>query len=98
MITTVVTSILTLIQQVLPLLGIGGSAASLITTIITTITSMLPLVVNEISVVGPAIKNIINALSENPATTAEQLKQLQELDAQVDAAFEDAAKDTDAGV
>lgn len=95
---TAVTSILALISQVLPLLGVGGSAGAMITTIISTISSILPLVVSEISLVAPAIKNIINALSENPATTEEQLAQLKALDAQVDAAFEEAAKDTDAGI
>src|SRR5262245_42727623 len=98
MLTTAVTSILTLITQILPLLGVGGSAASLITTIISTISGILPLVVNEIALVGPAVKNIIKALSENPATTTEQLAELKKIDAQVDAAFEEAAKDTDAGI
>lgn len=98
MILTAVTSILGLIGQILPLIGVGGSSAAMITSIISTISGVLPLVSNEIALVAPAIKNIISALSENPATTQEQLDQLKALDAQVDAAFEDAAKDTDAGV
>lgn len=98
MLTTAITSILALISQRLPLIGVGGAAATTIGTIISIISSILPLVASEITLVGPAIKNIINALSENPATTAEQLAELQKLDAAVDAAFEEAAKDTDAGI
>jgi hypothetical protein len=43
------------------------------------------------------VKNIIAALSSNPAALPDQLSQLQKLDKQVDDAFEAAAADTDAG-
>ena len=91
-----ITAMLALIEQMLPLIGsLFGSTE--VTNIITALTGILPLVVQEVATVAPAIKNIIAALSANPATTADQLTQLQALDAQVDAAFEAAASDTDAG-
>lgn len=92
----VVTSIVALLGQLLPLLT-SAANATLITSIIETLASIVPFVVQEVETLAPAIKNIIAALSANPATTAEQLATLQTLDAQVDAAFDDAAKDTDAG-
>lgn len=92
----VVTSIVALLGQLLPLLT-SAANATLITSIIETLASIVPFVVQEVETLAPAIKNIIAALSANPATTADQLAQLQQLDAQVDTAFDDAAKDTDAG-
>jgi len=92
-----VSAVLTLLEQILPLLG-AGSTATQVASIIQTLVSLLPLVINEIQQVAPAIKNIIAALSANPAATADQLAQLQALDAQVDAAFDQAASDTDAGI
>jgi UDP-N-acetylmuramyl tripeptide synthase len=89
MITTALTAILALIEQVLPLLGVAGSP--LITTIITALENILPLIVNEIPTVYDAVKNIITVISADPATTATQLAALQALDAQVDAAFDTAA-------
>jgi hypothetical protein len=91
-----ITALLSLIGQLLPLVG-SWTGSGAVASIITTLTQILPLVVQEVETVGPAIKNIIDALSANPATTAEELAQLQALDAQVDAAFESAAAATDAG-
>ncbi len=93
----VIVAILTLIEQLLPAIT-SSTNASLVDSIIKALIGMLPFITSEIQSVVPAVKNIIAALSANPATTAEQLSQLQALDAQVDAAFEDAAKDTDAGI
>lgn len=91
-----VSAVLALMQEILPLLG-AGSTATQIGSVIATLTNLLPLVINEIDTVGPAIKNIISALQANPATTADQLAQLQALDKQCDDAFDAAAADTDAG-
>jgi hypothetical protein len=88
--------ILTLLQQLLPLITTSGNAA-VIGNVITALTNILPLVVSEVETLIPPIKNIIAALSASPATTAEQLATLQALDAQADAAFEAAAAATDAG-
>ena len=94
--TAAITAILALIEQLLPAI-LSSANASLVTSIITALSGMLPFIITEItSLVGP-VKNIIAALSANPATTASQLAELQALDAQVDAAFEAAAGPTDAG-
>jgi hypothetical protein len=91
----VITSILSMIEALLP--AITSSAnATLIGSIITALTNMLPYIIQEVeALVGP-VKNIIAALSANPATTAAQLTTLQALDVQVDNAFEAAAAQTDA--
>lgn len=94
--TAAITAILSLIEQLLPAI-LSASNASLISSIINALTGMLPFIIEEIQSLAGPVKNIIAALSANPATTQEQLTQLQALDAQVDAAFEAAATDTDAG-
>lgn len=94
--TAAITAILSLIEQLLPAILSAGNA-TLIDSILNALTGMLPFIIEEVqALVGP-VKNIIAALSANPATTAAQLTQLQALDAQVDAAFESAAASTDAG-
>ena len=94
--TAVITAILSMIEQLLPAISSAGTA-SLITSIINALTGMLPYIIDEIeALVGP-VKNIIAALSDNPATTAAQAATLATLDAQVDAAFAAAAAPTDAG-
>ena len=70
--------------------GLSGEA-SVIGNIISTLTQLIPVLVKEYEDVVPAIKNIIAALSSNPAATADQLAQVQVLDAATDAAFEAAA-------
>lgn len=70
--------------------GITGEA-SVIAQIVSALVSLIPTLVQEYKdLVGP-VKNIIAALSTNPATTADQLATLQALDAKVDADFEAAA-------
>jgi hypothetical protein len=93
--TAAIISILSLIEQLLPAI-LSASNASLVTGIITTLTNLLPFIVQEIETLAPAVKNIIAAMSANPATTAAQLASLQALDQQVDAAFEAVAAQTDA--
>jgi hypothetical protein len=93
--TAAIVAILSLIEQLLPAI-LSASNASLVTGIITTLTNLLPFIVQEIETLAPAVKNIIAALSANPATTAAQLASLQSLDQQVDAAFEVVAAQTDA--
>lgn len=81
----VLQTLLTLIQNLLPQIGVNSKV---VTTILTALIQLVPIVIQEASDILPAIKNIIAALSANPAATADQLKTLQALDAQVDAAFE----------
>lgn len=86
---------LAIIEEVLPLLGVGTNNAALIKTIINALMKLLPLIGNEAAVLYKTIKGIIQALTSDPSTTADQLAALQQLDAQYDAAFEAAAKDVD---
>ena len=90
---TIVTAVISLLGQLIPLIG-GNS--TLISTIINTLIAIIPEIVTEVETLIPPIKNIIAALSANPATTAEQMATLQDLDAKCDAAFEAAAVDPDA--
>ncbi len=91
----IVLGVLTIIEQILPLLNNSGTSTKAITTIVTQLEKWLPLIVQEISVLYGPVKNIIVALSANPATLTEQQATLAEIDAQVDTAFEAAAKDVD---
>jgi hypothetical protein len=80
-------AILTLLTQIA---GATGEVAT-ITSIIDALITIIPTLVKEYKdLVGP-VKNIIQALSTNTVTTADQLTTLQTLDAQVDADFEAAA-------
>jgi len=95
--TDIIASVVAMIEALLPSITSTANAA-LIGSILNALSGMLPFIVQEIESLYQPVKNIINALSANPAALADQLATLQELDAQVDAAFEDAAKDTDAGI
>jgi len=83
-----VTAVLALIEQILPLLTKGGQAVTIITSIINTLVKFMPLIVDEVSTVYQSVKNIIAALSANPASTEDQMKTLQTLDKQVDDAWD----------
>ena len=87
------TAILALIQQLLPVLS--GSDATLIASIINVLEKWVPLIITGVEELYQPVKNIIAALSANPATTADQLVTLQSLDAQVEAAFESIAVQVD---
>lgn len=93
--TAAVQAMLGLIGQLLPLITTGANA-TLVGGIISTLVGFIPFIVDEVESLYQPVKNIIAALSANPATTAAQLTQLQTLDKQVDDAFEAAAADTDA--
>jgi hypothetical protein len=93
----VITAVLSMIQQLLPLISNSGTEQT-IAAILQALTGMVPFIIQEIQALYTPVKNIIAALSANPAATADQLAALQALDQQVDAAFEQAAADTDAGV
>ena|ERR1035437_7836338 len=96
MTTLAITTLLSLIGNIIPLLT-STANANLIASIISTLEQFLPFIINEISSLYQPVKNIIAALSATPATDAAQLAQLQVLDQSVDAAFESAAAQTDAG-
>ena len=86
----VIPMIISLLSQLIPALG-SSSTASLVGQIISILIQIIPILVKEYNdLVGP-VKNIIAALSANPATTAAQLQTLQALDIAMDNAFEAAA-------
>lgn len=86
--TALASAVVAMLIQLLPL--ISGSSTT-IASILNTLIQLIPLVVQEAEDLLPEIKNIIAALSANPAATTDQLATLQTLDAQVDSAFENAA-------
>ena len=94
--TIAITTLLGLISNLIPLLTSSANAA-MVDSIISTLSGFLPFIVQEVEALYGPVKNIIAALSANPATTAAQAATLATLDTQVDAAFEAAAAATDAG-
>ena len=95
MISAAVMAVLTLIEQILPLLTSGGQTVALITNIISALIKFMPLIEDEISTVYQSVKNIIAALSSHPAATEDQMKTLQTLDQQVDDAWNAVEHDLD---
>jgi len=85
-IVTAVGGVLSLITQILPLVGVKNSDA--IGAIVKTLTELAPLVTSQIGSTYTGIKNIIDAVGSHPATTAEQLAALDAFDKQVDDAWD----------
>jgi hypothetical protein len=87
------TAMLQVVDGVLPVVG-AETSTPIIITIVTALEKWVPLVIAmfpSATNLYQAIKNIIASLSSNPATPADQLASLQQLDAQADTAFESAA-------
>ncbi len=93
--TAVITTVLSLIETYLLPLVASSADTALITSIISTLEGLLPLIVGSIGPFYSSVKNIIAALSADPAALPDQLAALQALDKQADDAFEAAAADTD---
>lgn len=92
-----ITTILTTIETVLPIVS-GSTSSTVIISLVEVLSKWVPIVITEMpSAVNlfQSIKNAIAALSSNPDTPADQLQTLQQLDAQVDTAFESAAAAVD---
>lgn len=87
MMSAAVMAVLTLIEQILPLLTGGSTTVTLIENIISALIKFMPLIEGEVGTVYTAVKNILAALSSNPAATADQMKSLSTLDKQVDDAW-----------
>ena len=87
MLQTIVMAAVALMTQVLPMINSSAQVAKIIELLI----QILPTVEQLAQDLVQPIKNIINSLSANPATDAEQLKALADLDTQYDQAFEAAA-------
>lgn len=79
-----VASLIGLLAQISPLLN----NTSAIANVISTLEKIIPIIAQEFSDLVTPVKNIIAALSANPATSLDQLTALRELDAQVDSEFE----------
>lgn len=91
-------TILTTIETVLPVLGGGGAASSVIASLVGMLVKWVPIVIAEMPSalnLFDSLKGAIAALSSHPATPEVQLQTLQQLDAQVDTAFEAAASAVD---
>lgn len=84
-------SIITQLLAFLAQIAGGLSDATAIATLITTLTNIIAAADQEIQAVAPEIKNIIAALKGNNSITADQMTQLEALDAATDQAFEAAA-------
>jgi hypothetical protein len=89
MMSSIATAVVALLTQLLPILS--TSAASTVAAVINALLQIIPVVVQEATDLIQPIKNVIAALSANPASTADQMKTLQTLDKQCDDAFEAAA-------
>ena len=84
---SIIAAVVALLEEIIPLVNNAGTVAKVVGTLV----SLIPSLVQEAKDMVQPVKNIIAALSANPATTAEQLQALQDLDAKVDADFEAAA-------
>lgn len=91
----IITTVLSLIQSLLPALGSAGGA-SLVERIVATLLQLIPVLIKEYADLLPIVKNIITALKGDESTTAAQFEVLEQLDAQVDEAFEAAAAKAEA--
>lgn len=92
---TMILAVLQLIEQILPLLTGNSNASNAIDSIIAVLQKWMPFIIAEVSTLYQPVKNIIAALSANPATIAAQAATLAQLDATMDTAFEAAAAAVD---
>ena len=89
MMSSIAAAVVALLTQLLPVLS--TSAASMVVAVINALVQIIPVVVHEAEDLIAPIKNVIAALSANPATTTAQMATLATLDKQCDDAFEAAA-------
>lgn len=92
-----ISTLLQVVETVLPTIS-GATSSTIIISVVTALEKWIPLVIAlfpSATNLFQSIKNIIASLSSNPATPAQQLATLQQLDAQVDTAFEAIAAQTD---
>jgi len=92
-----VTTLLQVVETVLPVVS-GATSSTIIISVVAALEKWIPIIVAlfpNATTLFQSIKNMIAALSANPATPAVQLATLQQLDAQVDTAFENIALQED---
>jgi phage-related protein len=80
-------AVLTVIENLISVLGTSSQTATMIDNIINALTQLLPLIVDEVSTVYNSVKNIISLLQNSGTMTADQQAALTSLDAQVDTAW-----------
>ena len=85
-IVTAVGGVLSLITQILPLVGVKNTDA--IGAIVKTLTDITPLITNQIGATYTGVKNIIDSVGAHPATTADQMIALKAFDKMVDDAWD----------
>lgn len=90
--TVVIGELLSGIELLIPLIP-GGAA---IEPVVKIITKIVPVIIQEAQDLMPVVKNIIATLKADAATTEEQLATLAELEAIIDAAFDQAAAKVEA--
>lgn len=81
----IVLTLLSLIQSLLPQIGVNSSA---VTKIIAALIQIVPLVVNLSSSVIQSVQNVISALKTSGALTTDQLTALQSLSDEIDDAWQ----------
>lgn len=88
MLASSIIAVLTVIESIIPLLGTSAATAAVIANIIDALIKLLPFIIDEIGTVYTSVKNIISLLQSSGAPmTPDQITALQQLDAQVDAAW-----------
>lgn len=87
MMTEAILAVLSIIEQFIPLLGTSSATVTMIDNIVNALVQLLPYIVDEVSTVYTAVKNIISLLQNSGQMTADQVTALQTLDAQVDAGW-----------
>lgn len=87
MMSEAILAVLSIVEQVIPLLGTSSATVTMVTNIINALTQLLPYILSEVSTVYTAVKNIISLLQNSGQMTADQVTALQTLDAQVDAGW-----------
>lgn len=83
-------TLLTLIEGLLPELGVT-SASNIISQILAALITIVPIIAQNATNFITPVKNIIAALQASGNVTPDQITALQQLDAQCDAAFDAAA-------
>lgn len=95
MVSTVVTAIIAVIEQLMALMGTSSATTTVIGTIISLVEKIIPLIVDFEPTVVAAFKNIVIALKADPATTQAQWDALDAIDTQLDAANDAAMAEVD---
>lgn len=90
-----VPAVMQLIQALTPSLSTASS--SVVTSTIKVLAEWGPLIVTQYKALKPVVTEAIEMLSNNTATTAEQIQQLRELSKKYDADFDAAVEQSRAG-